>query len=62
MRYIDDTYEAASDTMRYDSAPLRCSAIRFRFDSTQCDSMQYDAMEKYDHFYFFGSDRQQIIN
>ncbi len=30
--------------MPYDSPLLRCSAIRF--DSTQCDLMQYDAMEK----------------
>ncbi len=34
-------------------------AVGFDFDSTQCDSMQW---KKYDHFYFFGSDRQQIIN
>ncbi len=43
--------------MRYDSPLLQCSAIRFRFDT-----MRFDAMEKYDRFYFFGSDRQQIIS
>ncbi len=32
--------------IRYDSHLLRCSAIQFRFGSTQCDSMQYTAMEK----------------
>ncbi len=57
IRYVEDAYEEASDAMRYDSPLLRCSAIRFQFDS-----VQYDAMEKYDRFYFFGSDRQQIIN
>ncbi len=72
MRYINDTYEAATAVMRYDSPLLRCSAIRFQFDSTLCDSMQYDAMKKnyamqfnmvqIVRFYFFGSDRQQIIN
>ncbi len=41
--------------MRCDSTLLRCS----RFHSTQCDSMQW---KKYERFYFFGSDRQQIIN
>ncbi len=47
-----DTYEAVSDAIRFDSPLLRCKAIR-------CNTMQW---KKYDHFYFFGSDRQQIIN
>ncbi len=36
LRYIEDTYEAASDTIHpyYD-------AVRFNFNSTQCDSMQW---------------------
>ncbi len=54
LRYIEDTYEAACDTIH----PCY-EAVRFDFDSTQCDSMQW---EKYDRIYFFGSDRQQIIN
>ncbi len=39
-RNIEDTYEAASDAMRYDSPLLRCSAIRFntmRFDAIRCN-------------------------
>ncbi len=42
-----------------DSRLLRCSAIRFWLNSIQCNSMQW---KKYNHFYLFGSDRQQIIN
>ncbi len=34
-----DTYEAASDEMRYDSPLLRCSVIRFQINSTQFDAM-----------------------
>ncbi len=45
--------------MRCDSPLLQCSAIRFRLNSIQFDSMQW---KKYNHFYIFGSDRQQIIN
>ncbi len=37
------TYEVATDAVRY---LLRCSVSQFRFDSTQCDSMQYNAMGK----------------
>ncbi len=39
-------------------------AVRFEFDSIQHNaiSMQYDPIKKFDRFYFFGSDRQQIIN
>ncbi len=34
--------------MRYDSPlfTMQCDPISIRFDLTQCDSMQYDAMEK----------------
>ncbi len=72
LRYIKGTYEAATNVMRYDSPLLWCNAIWFWLDSTQCDSMQYDTMEKklcqqfnivqIVCFYFFGSDRQQIVN
>ncbi len=40
IRYTEDTYEAASDAMRYDSPLSRCSAIRFntmRFDAIRCN-------------------------
>ncbi len=53
-RYTEETYEAASDVMRNNSHLLQCSAILIRFDTMQ--------WKKYDRFYFFGSDRQQIIN
>ncbi len=47
--------------MQYDSPHY--DAVWFNFDLIQCDSMQYDAMEKnMIGFYFFGSDRQQILN
>ncbi len=47
--------------MQYDSPLLRCSAIRFRFDSTMC-FYAIRCNGKNNHFYFFGSDRQQIKN
>ncbi len=40
--------------MRYDTIHPYYDAVRFDFDSIQ--------WKKYDRFYFFGSDRQQIIN
>ncbi len=56
--YIEDSYEAASDAMFYTIYPYY-DAVWFDFDLTQCDSMQW---KKYDCFYFFGSEKQQIIN
>ncbi len=49
--YIKYSYETASDAIRL--IPFY-NAVRSDFDSMQ--------LEKYDHIYLFGSDRQQIIN
>ncbi len=62
--YTEDTYEAASDAMRCDTIHLYYDAVQFDFDSIQhnviwCNTMQW---KKYERFYFFGSDRQQIMN
>ncbi len=66
MRYIEDTYEAASDATRLTRITMQCDSIfdpiqfSIQLYSTQCDLMQWE--KKYDCFYFFGSGRQQIIN
>ncbi len=39
LRYIEDTYEAGTIHPYYD-------AMRFNFDSTQWDSMQYNAIKE----------------
>ncbi len=39
-----DTYEAASDAIQFTPVTMQCDSISIRF--TQCDLMQYDAMEK----------------
>ncbi len=54
-------HEVASDAIRFTPITMQCDSISIRFDSTQCDSMQYDAMEKILSLLFL-IDRQQIIN
>ncbi len=50
--------------MRCDTIHLYYDAVRFDFDSIQHNAIRCNTMQlkKYDRFYFFGSDRQQITN
>ncbi len=59
MLYIDDTYEADSDAIRYDTIRPTPVTMQYSLISIRCITMQ---RKKYDPFYLFGSDRQQIIN
>ncbi len=56
-RNIEDTYEAASDAIRFTPITMQCDSIQH--NAIRCNTMQ---LKKYDRFYFFGSDRQQIMN
>ncbi len=66
-----DAISISMYSQRYDTLKIHMKelAIRFTFITMQFDSIQLNAIwcntmqwEKYDRFYFFGSDRQQIIN
>ncbi len=50
--------------MRCDTIHPCYDAVRFDFESIQHNAIRCNTMQwkKYDRFYFFGSDRQQIIN
>ncbi len=58
IRYIEDTYEAACNAMRYDTIHPYYDAVRFDFDSIQhnairCNTEKYMQWKKYGRFYFF---------
>ncbi len=50
--------------MRCDTIHLYYDAVWFDFNSIQHNAIRCNTIQlkKYDRFYFFGSDRQQIIN